>query len=191
MYSYLKALHIIFIVTWFAGMFYIVRLFIYNTEAAGKNEPEKTILQQQFAVMIKRLWLGITWPSAILTAIFGPWVMWNGNWHQAIWSDTGRWLLIKLVFVVLLYIYHFTLHAIYRQEMKGVFRYSSQQLRMWNEVATIFLVAIVMLAVVKQSMSWLWGLVGLIGFVIVLMSAIKIYKQIRNSSAHEKKKYTE
>jgi putative membrane protein len=89
------------------------------------------------------------------------------------------WLFLKLFFVVGLYVYHFTLHAIYKQQMKGIFKYSSQQLRIWNEVATIFLIAIVMLAVVKQNMSVVWGLVGLISFVIVLMSAIKIYKNIR------------
>ena len=179
MYNYIKALHIIFIVTWFAGMFYIVRLFIYNTEANAKPEPEKSILQKQFGVMIKRLWFGITWPSAILTLIFGPWVMMNGGWDKILTIDAGKWLLIKLVFVLLLYVYHFTLHSIYKQEAKGIFKYSSQQLRIWNEVATIFLVPIVMLATVKSSISWLWGLVGLIGFVIVLMSAIKIYKALR------------
>ena len=67
MFLYIKALHIIFIVTWFSGLFYIVRLFIYNTEAGQKAEPEKSILQRQFSIMIKRLWLGITWPSAVLT----------------------------------------------------------------------------------------------------------------------------
>lgn len=179
MYNYIKALHIVFIVTWFAGMFYIVRLFIYNTEANTKPEPERSILQKQFSIMIKRLWLGITWPSAILTLIFGPWVMLNGNWDKTLMDASGRWLLIKLVFVVLLYVYHFTLHSIYTQEANGVFKYSSQQLRIWNEVATIFLVPIVMLATVKSSISWLWGLVGLIGFVIILMSAIKIYKSLR------------
>jgi protoporphyrinogen IX oxidase len=179
MYNYLKALHIIFIVTWFAGMFYIVRLFIYNTEANSKPEPEKSILQKQFSIMIKRLWLGITWPSAILTLVLGPWVMLNGNWDKVLMDETGRWLLIKLGFVVLLYVYHFTLHSIYNQEAKGIFKYSSQKLRIWNEVATIFLVPIVMLATVKSSVSWFWGLVGLIGFVIVLMSAIKIYKSVR------------
>jgi protoporphyrinogen IX oxidase len=174
MYFYLKALHIIFIVTWFAGMFYIVRLFIYNREANDKPEPEKSILQKQFAIMIKRLWFGITWPSAILTLILGPWVMINGNWDKMLNDEAGRWLLIKLIFVAFLYMYHFTLHSIYKQQANGVFKYSSQQLRIWNEVATIFLVPIVMLATVKQSISWVWGLVGLIGFVIVLMSAIKI-----------------
>lgn len=172
MYLYLKALHIIFIVTWFSGMFYIVRLFIYNTEASEKPEPEKSILQKQFAIMIRRLWLGITWPSAVLTLLLG-----TSLWYQL--GITPGWLLIKLIFVAGLYIYHFTLHYIYKQESKGIFRYSSQQLRVWNEVATIFLVAIVMLVVVKQNLSFLWGLIGLMLFVILLMSAINIYKLVR------------
>lgn len=172
MYSYVKALHIIFIVTWFSGLFYMVRLFVYHTEAHERPEPEKSILQDQFRLMIRRLWLGITWPSAILTLIFGPWMM-------IMLGGVPTWLAIKLGFVVGLYAYHFSLQAIYRQQMKGVFRFSSQQLRIWNEVATIFLVAIVMLAVVKQSMSWAWGLLGLVCFVVLLMSAIRIYKTLR------------
>ncbi len=175
MYLYTKALHIIFIVTWFAGLFYIVRLFIYNTEAAEKSEPERSILSNQFSIMIKRLWLGITWPSAILTAILGPWV-----WIQL--DATPQWLVVKLIFVVGLYVYHFTLHLLYKQQLKGIFKYSSQQLRVWNEVATIFLIAIVMLATVKQSISFLWGLVGLFAFVLILMSAIKIYKNLRTKN---------
>lgn len=175
MYPYIKALHIIFIVTWFSGMFYIVRLFIYNTEANTKPEPERTILQQQFSVMIRRLWFGITWPSAILTLVFGPLV-----WYKLYsFSVLPSWLLVKLIFVIGLYAYFFTLHAIYKQQSKGTFKYSSQQLRIWNEVATIFLVAIVMLAVVKESMSWLWGIIGLLLFVVLLMSAIRIYKLLR------------
>ncbi len=172
MYFYIKALHIIFIVTWFSGMFYIPRLFIYNTEAQEKREPEKSILQKQFGIMIKRLWLGITWPSAILTLIFGTWMAY-------LYGSIQEWLWIKLGFVTGLYLYHFTLQKIYSEEMKGVFRYTSQQLRIWNEVATIFLIAIVMLASVKQSISIVWGVLGLILFIVVLMSAIKIYKLVR------------
>lgn len=179
MYLYLKAIHIIFVVTWFAGMFYIVRLFIYNTEANEKPESERSVLQKQFNVMIRRLWFGITWPSAILTLIFGPWVMLHDHWEKVLFQPAGTWLLIKLIFVVFLYIYHFTLHSIYQQESKGIFKYSSQQLRLWNEVATVFLVAIVMLAVVKQKMSVVWGIAGLILLVILLMSAIRIYKMMR------------
>ena len=172
MYFYIKALHIIFIVTWFSGMFYIVRLFIYNTEAAEKSDVEKKILHDQFSIMIKRLWLGITWPSAILTLIFGGWL-------AILYGSIPNWLWIKLGFVAGLYIYHFTLQKIYTEQMKNIFSYTSQQLRIWNEAATIFLIAIVMIAVVKQGISLLWGLAGLILFIILLMSAIRIYRLIR------------
>jgi putative membrane protein len=176
MYNYIKALHIIFIVTWFSGLFYMVRLYIYNTEAEGKPEPERTILHRQFEKMIRNLWKIITWPSAILTLIFGPW-MW------ILMGSMPTWLMIKLCFVLGLYGYHFSLHYLYRQQMRGIYRFSSQQLRIWNEIATIFLVAIVMLAVVKQAMSWVWGLIGLFSFVIILMSAVKIYKTLREKKS--------
>lgn len=172
MYNYIKAFHIIFIVTWFSGMFYIVRLFIYNTEAAEKDAVEKEILRRQFTIMIRRLWLGITWPSAILTLIFGVWLIF-------LLGSIPQWLWIKLIFVLGLYGYHFSLQFIYRRQMKGIFNYSSQELRIWNEVATIFLVTIAMLAVVKQSISLVWGLTGILLLSVVLMSAIKIYKQVR------------
>jgi putative membrane protein len=172
LFYYIKAIHIIFIVTWFAGMFYMPRFFIYNTEALQKPELEKNILQRQFGIMMRRLWYGITWPSAVLTLIFGSW-----TWY--LYGSFPDWLAIKLCFVAGLYAYHFSLHAIYRQETKGIFKYSSQQLRVWNEVATIFLLAIVMIAVVKQKISLAWGLGGLLVFILVLMSAIRIYKAIR------------
>ena len=82
-YQYLKALHIIFVVTWFAGMFYMPRLFIYNTEANQKEEGIKNALHEQFAVMMKRLWFGITWPSAVLTLIFGLSVLFSGEWNKS------------------------------------------------------------------------------------------------------------
>ena len=175
MYLYIKALHIIFIVTWFSGMFYIVRLFIYNTEANEKPEPEKSILQKQFSIMIRRLWYGITWPSAILTLIFGSWIFY-------LLGSFPQWLMIKLVFVAGLYAYHFSLHVISEQQANGIFKYSSQQLRIWNEMATIFLVAVVILVVVKQNLSFVWGLLGLILFVVLLMSVIKIYKLLRKEN---------
>src|SRR6478672_2474988 len=114
MYFYIKAIHIIFIVTWFSGMFYIPRLFIYNTEANEKPEPERSILRSQFSIMIRRLWLGITWPSAILTLLFGTWM-------GFLWGSIPQWLGIKLCFVAGLYIYHFSLQKIYTEQMKGKF----------------------------------------------------------------------
>lgn len=181
MYDYLKSLHIIFIVTWFAGLFYMPRLFIYATEAGNKDETTKKILREQFNIMMKRLWYGITWPSAVLTLILGLSVLFHGGWNKIVFDAAGRWLLVKLIFVVLLYLYHFSLHHIFKQQMAGIFRHSSNQLRIWNEVATIFLIAIVMLVVVKQSLSFVWGLVGLILFILLLMSAIRIYKKLRET----------
>lgn len=183
MYPYLKAIHIIFVVTWFAGLFYMPRLLIYATEAGDKPEPETKILRDQLSVMMKRLWYAITVPSALITLVMGPWVMFNGGWNRTVFTAEGRWLLIKLIFVLLLYLYHFTLQKIMKEELRGIFRYSSQQLRIWNEVATILLIAIVMLAVVKQSISMVWGLAGLVLFIGLLMSAIRIYKLIRNRKA--------
>lgn len=174
MYYYIKALHVIFIVTWFSGIFYIVRLFIYNTEANTRTEPARSLLKDQFGIMIRRLWLGIAWPSAIFTLIFGVW-MW------VLLDDLPDWLVFKLCFVGGLYAYHITLHSIYLQQQKGIFKYTSNQLRIWNEVATIFLVAIVMLAVVKNGMSLIWGLTGLALLALALMSAVKIYKILREN----------
>jgi putative membrane protein len=171
-YLYIKALHIIFVVTWFSGMFYIVRLFIYNTEASEKTGPEREILLAQFRIMIKRLWLGITWPSALLTLIFGPWI-----WIML--GTTPDWLIVKLIFVLILYLYHFSLHVLFREQQKGIFRFSSQKLRIWNEMATLLLFAIVFLATVKQAMSWIFGLIGIASLAIVLLLAIRIYKKTR------------
>jgi protoporphyrinogen IX oxidase len=171
-YFYVKALHIIFVVTWFAGLFYLVRLFIYNREAQDKPEVERSILQQQFSIMIRRLWFGITWPSCILTLIFGGWLL----YYYPIFPT---WLWLKLGFVMGLLLYHLSLQVIYQQQIKNIFKYSSNQLRIWNEVATIFLVAIVMLVIVRSSLGLLWGVLGLIGFTILLFTGIKIYKNIR------------
>ncbi|MFT3845606.1 MAG: CopD family protein [Lacibacter sp.] len=179
MYLYLKAIHIIFVVTWFAGLFYFPRLFIYNIEAGEKPEPARTALREQFNVMMKRLWYGITWPSAILTLIFGTWVLFESGYLSILLEKGGRWMLIKIIFVTGLYLYHLSLHKIFKQQINGVFKYTSQQIRIWNEVATVFLVTIVLLVVVKQNLSALWGFIGLLLFIVLLMSAIKIYKFIR------------
>lgn len=181
MYLYLKAAHIIFVVTWFAGLFYMPRLFIYATEAGEKPEMECIILRKQFEIMMRRLWYGITWPSAIITLVLGVSVLISSNYYSVIFLPEGRWLLIKLIFVVLLYAYHFSLQKIVNQELKGIYVYTSQQLRIWNEVATLFLFAIVFLATVKQSISLLWGFVALIALLIVLLTAIKIYKLLRKN----------
>lgn len=178
-YLYFKATHIIFVVTWFAGIFYMPRLLIYNAEANEKSKEVKAALQNQFGIMMKRLWYGITWPSAILTLIMGLTVLFKGGWHHIIFKEEGLWLLLKLILVLLLYAYHFSTHFIFKQQQRGVFKLNAQQLRMWNEIATVFLISIVMLVVVKQSISLLWGFIGIILLVLILITAIKIYKRFR------------
>ncbi|WP_205500326.1 CopD family protein [Rufibacter psychrotolerans] len=176
-YNYLKSLHIIFVVTWFAGLFYIVRLFVYYAETAQKPEPEKAILQRQFALMQKRLWYGITWPSAVLTLILGFSVVYTLNLHLT-WP---AWLLWKLGFVTGLFAYHLYCHRIFKQHQRGEIRQSSTALRIWNEVATLFLVSIVFLVVLKNGLSATWGVLGFIGLSVLLMVAIMVYKKLRKA----------
>ncbi|WP_066829328.1 CopD family protein [Rufibacter ruber] len=173
-FLHLKSLHIIFVVTWFAGLFYIVRLFVYYAETEQKPEPEKSILQTQFALMQKRLWYGITWPSAILTVIMGLSLL-----HY--YTPIPTWLWIKLGFVAGLLAYHLYCHRIFKQHQKGLIRQSSTQLRIWNEVATLFLVSIVFLVVVKNALDATWGVLGFIGLSVLLMLAIMLYKKLRKA----------
>ncbi|WP_109829268.1 CopD family protein [Reichenbachiella versicolor] len=173
-YFYLKALHIIFVTTWFAGLFYIVRLFIYSTEAQEKPEPEKSILYKQLMIMQNRLLVIITHPSAIITLIIGVWLAVATNfWKQP-------WFHVKALFLIGLYSYHLICSKIHKQMQKGVFKYTSNQLRIWNEVATIFLFAIVFIVVLKSTFTWIFGVMGLIILSIILMLGIKIYKRLRN-----------
>jgi putative membrane protein len=171
---YIKALHIIFVVTWFAGLFYIVRLFIYDVEANDKPEIERTILTNQFRIMQKRLWYGITWPSAVLTWVFGLWLLFSNIDFLKM-----PWFHVKLTAVVLLTIYHFLCGVILNQLRDGKCKYTSGQLRVWNEVATLFLVTIVFVIELQHSLNWIWGLLGLLGFTVILMLAIKVYKKFR------------
>ena len=172
-YLYLKALHIIFVVTWFAGLFYIVRLFIYSSEANEKNEPEKSILLKQLLMMQSRLWYIITWPSAILTLIFGTWLVIETK------AWVHPWMHLKFLFVIGLFIYHLICGRIHSRMKNGIFEYSSTKLRIWNEIATLFLFAIVFIVVLKSTMSWVWGIIGLLVIGLLLMGGIKLYKRLK------------
>jgi protoporphyrinogen IX oxidase len=182
LFKYALALHIIFIVTWFAGLFYIVRLFIYHTEAEQKMEPEQSILQAQYKIMEKRLWYGITWPSMIITLIMGPWVM-SYNFSYYI---TSAYFILKLCFVAALVLYHLQCHVMFKQLQNNIVKHSSFKLRLWNEVATVLLFAIVFLIVLKSNAGFVWGMLGLIIFSATLMLAIQIYKKSRDKNSNEK-----
>lgn len=173
-YNYIKSLHLIFVITWFAGLFYIVRLFVYQVEAAAKPSPEKEILQKQFKLMAYRLWFIITWPSAVLASIFAFLLL----YLMPGWLDQG-WMHVKLAFVLLLYLYHLKCHQIYRQLQNDQVKYSSNFLRLWNEGATIILFSVVFLVILKNAVDWIFGVVGIISLSVVLMLGFKMYKRIR------------
>ena len=173
-YLVVKSLHIISVVTWFAGLFYMPRLFVYFAEAETKSEVEKTILQNQFKIMQKRLWYGITWPSSIVVLIFGS------TLATQFWPITDHpWLVLKLFFVAALYAYHLFLHNIFLQQQKNNISFSPTALRVINEISTLFLVAIVFLVVMKNVLNMLYGLIGLVLFTGILLAGIKIYRRIR------------
>ena len=138
MYEVYKSLHIIFVTTWFAGLFYMPRLFIYDTEAQNLEEIERKPLQKQFKIMQKRLWYGITYPSMFLAIVFG-WLTLHAVGYIYLEQD---WMLWKLAFVVGLVAYHFRMDNIFHQIQKSKYTLTSTYLRIWNEVATIFLVEI-------------------------------------------------
>ena len=173
-YNYIKSLHLIFIVTWFAGLFYIPRLFVYQIEAFHKPSPEKEILGKQLKLMAKRLWNIITWPSAILATIFAVWLI----ILQPAWLSQG-WMQVKLAFVVLLIIYHLMTHNYYKQLQRDEVKKSSNFMRLWNEGATFILFAVVFLVILKSAINWIFGIVGIIVLGILLMLGFKLYKNLR------------
>jgi putative membrane protein len=174
----LKSLHIIFMVSWFAGLFYMVRLFIYHVEAQEKETQVRTILSGQFEIMERKLWWIITTPAMVLTVVFGVWML-ALNWD---YYKQAPWMHIKLAFVVFLLIYHFICQKIMFQFHQNKFTWNSFRLRLWNEVATLFLVSIVFIVVLKDSFNWIKGVLGFFGVAIVLMIAIQWYKRLRKAN---------
>jgi len=157
-----------------AGLFYMVRLFIYHTEAQEKPEPARTILSEQFEIMEHKLWWIITTPSMYLVLAAGVTMLCLAPaWLQM------PWMHIKLTFVAGLIVYHFICQHKMNQMRKGIYKWTSTQLRLWNELATLILFAIVFLVVLKNSLNWIFGVVGIIAFSLALMSAVKVYKYFR------------
>ncbi len=172
-YLYVKALHLVFMVAWFAGLFYVVRLFIYHVEAGDKPASEKSILQTQLHLMATRLWNFITVPAMVGTAVFGIWLM------VLVEAYRMPWFHLKLLLLVFLFAYHFHCGAILRNLKLDRNRMTSRQLRLWNEIPTLLLFAIVFAAVLKSPLSVLWGMLGVVGVGLILGLAIKAVKRTR------------
>lgn len=179
-YNYLKSLHLIFVITWFAGLFYIVRLFVYQIEAAQKPSPEKEILQKQYNIMSYRLWYIITWPSAVLASIFAFWMLFFTD-LGATWLKMP-WMHVKLGFVFVLYLYHGKCQQIFKQLQNNEIKHTTNFMRLWNEGATIILFSVVFLVVLKNAFNWIYGVIGIIGFSVLIMLGFKFYKKIREKN---------
>ncbi|MEE4000421.1 CopD family protein [Tenacibaculum sp. FZY0031] len=180
-FLYVKALHIIFVVTWFSGLFYIGRLFIYHVEAEKKDEPAKSILQTQYKLMSKRLWYIITWPSLFLASFFAFWMLYKNPFYLKM-----PWMHVKLAFVLALYFYHGFCHKIYKELQRDEIKYTPNKLRMFNEIPTVILFAVVFLVVLKSAINWIWGVVGIILFGVLLMIGIRYYKKVRAKKSWDK-----
>ncbi|WP_432412186.1 CopD family protein [Rasiella sp. SM2506] len=176
-YNYIKSLHLIFVITWFAGLFYIVRLFVYQIEAQQKKSPDREILSEQYKIMTKRLWYIITWPSMILALVFAIWLI----ALRPFWL-TDTWMQVKLGFVAALIIYHIKCHLIFKAHQNNSYKHSSNWMRLFNEGATIILFSVVFLVLLKNAVNWIYGTLGIIVFAILLMLGFKIYKRIREKS---------
>ena len=176
-YYYVKSLHLIFVITWFAGLFYIVRLFVYQIEAAAKPEPERSILGKQLKLMARRLWQIITWPSMLLAIGFAIWLLAERPFYM---SDA--WMQVKLALVIVLIFYHIKCPLIFKDLQNDRIKYSSNFMRLFNEGATLLLFSIVFLVILKSAVNWIWGTLSIVVFGIMLMLGYKIYKRIREKN---------
>lgn len=178
LYLYAKAIHIIFVICWMAGLFYMPRLFIYHTEAKDKGAQAYDVLHAQFTVMERRLWWVITTPAMYITVASALTMLYL---NPALL--TLGWMQVKLAFVAALIVYHFATQRIMFLLRNEQSRWTSAQLRLWNEVSTILLFAIVFVVILKSALNWIYGVLGLVGLAFLLMILIKLYKKYRESKA--------
>jgi len=173
-YLWFKSFHLIGIVVWFAGLFYMGRLFVYHAEATLEPEPAQTILKKQYQIMEKRLYGIITNPGMWVTIVMAVGML-------VIEPDLlkSRWLHIKLAFVLLLIGYHHFCKRLMRQLENGTCTWSGQNFRVFNEAPTLLLVIIVLLVVFKGTLplTWTGGLI--LALVVFMITAIQVYAKKR------------
>jgi protoporphyrinogen IX oxidase len=173
-YQHVKSLHIIFMVSWFAGLFYFPRLLVYHTDAQQKDPEAMRVLSTEYQRIERLLLRAIMYPALILTLFFGFWML---HWVPAFWQE--KWMQIKLLLVFCLLLYQIQCHRLMKQMAQGVFRWTSLQLRLWNEIPTILLFGVVFLVVLKNTVDWIWSVVGLLVFSVLIMSAVRLVKAFR------------
>ncbi|MCU0569228.1 MAG: protoporphyrinogen oxidase HemJ [Oculatellaceae cyanobacterium Prado106] len=173
-YLWFKAFHITGMVVWFAGLFYLVRLFVYHAEANEQPEPARGILQQQYQIMEKRLYRLITTPGMVLTVVMAIAMLITA-------PDLLKqpWLHVKLGLVALLMVYHHLCGTWMKQLAKGEFKFTGQQFRWLNEVPTVLLVVIVMLAIFKNNFPTSAAAWAIFGLIVAMAAIIQLYARKR------------
>ena len=173
-----KSIHIIFVVSYFAGLFYMVRLFIYHTEALEKDEPERSILHKQFSFMEERLWNIITVPALILMVLSGIYMFYAMQWVYF----TQGWMHVKLLFIAFLLWYHYYSWRIMKRLQAGQTTLTSVQLRMLNEVATIILFVVVFAVVLRGYFVAYWyaSLLAFVAMGVLSMLVVKLVNKGKN-----------
>ena len=173
-YLWFKSLHIIGVVVWFAGLFYLVRLFIYHVEAKDLEPPLKQAFSDQYKLMERRLANIITTPGMVLTVSMAVCLLIaQPEWLQQVWMQ------VKLILVGFLLAYHIFCYRLMHQLDRGECLWSGQQLRALNELPTLLLVLVVMLVVFKNqfptsSATWL-----VFGLVVFMAASIQFYARWR------------
>ena len=172
LFSITKAIHIIFVVSYFAGIFYMVRLFIYHTEALQKDEPERSILHRQFSFMEERLWNIITVPALIIMSVTGIYMFYLMDWAYFLFG----WMHVKLLFIGILLWYHYYSWRIMKRLQAGHATLTSLQLRMLNEVATLILFVVVFAVVLKALFTtyWYFALLAFVAMGALIMLIVKL-----------------
>ena len=177
-YLWFKTFHIIGVVVWFAGRFYLVRLFIYHVEAAEQEQPIRGAFEQQYGLMERRLANIITTPGmAVAVSCAVGLLVVNPSWLQQSWMHA------KLLFVAFLLGYHWLCYRLMGQLQRGECNWSGRQLRALNELPTLLLVIVVLLVVFKQQFptgaaTWLT-----VGLVVFMAASIQFYARWRRLRA--------
>ncbi len=181
-YLWLKSLHIIGVIVWFSGLFYLVRLFIYHEESRSMPDQLKKAFNDQYTLMEKRLANIITTPGMILALSMAIcMVIMQPSWLSE------KWLQIKILFVLGLVIYHVYCYKIMNSLQKGISKISAKNLRLLNELPTLLLFIIVLLVIFKNNFPTSVATWSVFALIIFMLASIQLYAKIRKKNENSLK----